>query len=287
MAKPIFSYNNFIDLDATVLSGGDWLSTLPLANAKSRELAKVTRSVTDAAADTQFDADLGAARLVRTMGVFGLNLSLQGRIRVRGYTGASHTGEVFDTGTVNPFEIYPSGVLEAGHPASGGTTLALEDWTDGYPVGWSYALSTPVSPRYLWFEFTDTANADTFVEFGRPWISYGYQPSHGVSVGQRITYKTKTRVEETWGGAHVYGERPRRRVIDVGLDMFEEDESLVYLMELNRRLGTHGQCHYIGNPEDVEHMHRQSGLFTLESLKPLVFKRSLFNNQGYTLTEEL
>ena len=224
---------------------------------------------------------------MRAVGVFGHNLSLSGTIRVRGYTGAAHTSEVFDTTAVNPFTIYPSGVLEAGHPAFGTTELAQEDYDAGYPVPWMFVLATPVSARYLWFTFDDTSNPDTFVELGRPWASYGYQPSHGVSVGQRIRWATQTKVEETPGGANLYDERPRRRIIDIGLDMFEEDESLVYLTELNRRLGTHGQCMYIADPDATVHMHRTGGLFTLQSLRPMAFRRSLFNDQGFTLLEEL
>lgn len=286
MAKPIFGYRNFVDLAASSLSGGSWRSTLPLANIQDRLQSKVARSTTDSTANAQFQVDLGASRLVRAAGLFGHNLSLSGTIRLRGYTGTPPSGEVYDSGVLNPFVIYPSGVLEAGHPAFGGTTLVAEDFDEGYPVPWMVAF-TAVSARHWLFEIDDTSNPDGFIDIGRAWLTYGYQPSHGVSVGQRHSWSTSSRRRETDGGAAFYNERPRRRVIDTRLRMFEEDESLVYLQELNRYLGTSKQMMYIANPDAVEHMHRESGLFTLKELRALAFSQPLLNDQGFTMIEDL
>lgn len=287
MAQPIFGYAN--KLDAGTLSGGDWRTDLPLTNLQDRRLSRVARSVTDATADTQFDLDIGASETIRAVSIHAHNLSLSGTIRVRGYDGAGHTSFVtgFDSTALNPYEVYPSGVLQAGHPAFGTTTLAQVDKDAGYPVDFIYVLPTPLSARYLWIEIDDTTNPDTYVQIGRAFVAYGYQPTHGVSVGQRLGYETESETSVSEGGSFLHDERPRRRVLDVSLRMFGEDESLVYLHELNRRLGTTNQCLYIGNPDDSVHMHRQSFLGVLRRLRPLSFTRSQFNDQGFTVVEEL
>jgi hypothetical protein len=287
MATPIFGYNNFVDLAATTLSGGSYETTLPLANIQDRRLAKVARTTDATTANTQFDVDLGAARVVRAIHLTGMNLSLSATIRVRGYTGAGHTSEVFDTGALNPFEVYPSGVLEAGHPAYGTTTLALEDWTAGYPVNFTNVRSSPESPRYIWVTVIDTGNADGYVEFGRCWITYGYKPSHGISTGARFGYQTESRRRVTDGGAAFYNDRPRRRQFDFTLSQFGDDESLVYLLELERRVGTTQQMLFIGDSAAGVHMHRWAFPCTLERLNPLSMSRSLWNDHGFSLIEEL
>lgn len=287
MSAPIFGYRNFVDLSGTTLSGGDWRSSLPLSNIADRRLAKVARSVTDATADTQFDIDLGAARTVRALSLNAFNLSLSGTIRLRGYTGAGHTSEVYDSTALNPYEVYPSGVLQAGHPAFGGTTLAQEDLDDGYPVDFYHVLSTATSARYWWVTIDDTTNPDTYVDIGRCWLTYGYLATHGLRTGARLGWSTDSVKGKTRGGATIFDERPRRRRYDFTLGQFSEDESLVYLHEIGRYVGTTQQMMFIADDADTVHMHRRAMLCTIERLNQLNFSRSQWNDQAFSLVEDI
>lgn len=282
MARPIFAYTNKVD--AATLSGGDWRTTLPLENLQDRRLERVARSETDATADAQFVVDLGSSEYVRCAGVFKHNLSLDGLVRIRGYDVAETW--LYDSDWFNPFTIYPSGVLQTGHPAAGTTELAQADYDAGYRVDIVKAFSE-VEARFWSFEFDDTTNPDGYIELGRAWVDYGYQPSHGVSVGMRFGYETRSTREESEGEASFFDERPRRRIIDFQLEQFTDDEVLVYPHELNRRVGTTHQMLFIADPDATVHMHRWSYLGTLKELRPLVFSRSMYTDVGFTFLEEL
>ena len=63
-------------IDEAALSGGAWLSGLPLANLKERALSKVCRSVNASTGSTVIDLDLGRARSLRALALQNHNLSL-------------------------------------------------------------------------------------------------------------------------------------------------------------------------------------------------------------------
>ena len=284
---PIFCTKNFCDLSGSSVTGGDWRAALPLANLADRRVKKVARSVTDAAADSQFYWDLGASRLVRVASLHGLNLSLAGRIRVRGFSGVPPTGQLYDSGTLNPFEIYPSGVLEAGHPAFGTTTLAQEDYDLGYPVDFIHVLTTATDARYWLFEITDTSNPAGYIDVGRSWLSYGFRPTHGISVGARFTYETDTRKSRSRGGAAIIDARPQLRRFEFDLRSFSEDEALVYLQEVGRFAGLDRQMLFVADEDDGVHMHRRAFLATLQTIGALSYSQTVWSDHRYSLIEEL
>ena len=195
--RPILGFQNFLDLPTTVLAGGSWLSALPLTNLQDHRRPYVTRSQTDASNDTRLYADLGAARLVRAISVHTHNLSpaTTPTIRFRGWSTAPFGGTVvYDSAAFNPFEnIFPASVLEAGHPSFASLDLTLEDYNAGYTVpDIVHVLSTPTSARYWSVEIVDTSNPDTYVELGRVFITYGFKPTHNISVGARLGYQTSS-----------------------------------------------------------------------------------------------
>lgn len=199
----------------------------------------------------------------------------------------------YDSGLVNPYEVYPADTLQPGHNAFGTTTLDQEDLDDGYPVNFVDVFQdgsgnpTPINADFVNFEIIDTTNPDTFVDIGRAFLVYGYQPSHGISIGARLGYQTSSKRSETDGGSAFYNVRVRRRQAEFMLRQFQENESLVYLLEIDRFIGTTTQMLFISNPDATVHMHRESFLCTLERLNPLAFARSQFNDHGFSLLEDL
>lgn len=287
MGAPIFGFRNFIDLAGTSLSGGDWRTSLPLANVQDQRLEKVARSVSAATGDTLFDVDLGAARFWRAVCLILPNLSLAGRVRFRLFTSPPTTGQVYDSTLLNPFEVYPSNVLQQGHPAAGGTTLAQEDLDDGYRPHFYHVLSTETEARYARFEIQDAANTDSYLDIGRAFGVYGYKPTHGMSVGAKLGWTTDTRKTRTRGGATIKDILPSARRFDFSLNQFSADESLVYLDEVNRYCGTGRQLLFVGDDEDTVHMHRRSMVCTIDRMQPLSFRRTVWNDQAFSLIEEL
>lgn len=78
--------------DEGTLSGGTWLTSLPLTNMQNRQVQKVARSngVTNAA--TQFAIDLGSARAIGVLGLVVHNMSVSAKVRITGAaTTTAHT----------------------------------------------------------------------------------------------------------------------------------------------------------------------------------------------------
>lgn len=80
MANIFLAWQNRADESA--LSGGSWLSTLPLTNLQNRQLQKVARSSNATAAATQFSIDVGQARAIGVMSLVNHNISAVGRVKV-------------------------------------------------------------------------------------------------------------------------------------------------------------------------------------------------------------
>jgi len=82
MGNPLLVFPNLVD--TATLAGGSWESTLPLTNLQDRRLAKVARSADASLTSTTVTVTLAATRVVRAVGLHGHNLSLAGRVRIRG-----------------------------------------------------------------------------------------------------------------------------------------------------------------------------------------------------------
>lgn len=70
--------------DEGILSGGSWLSSLPLTNLQNRTVQKVARSANATRAATQFDIDLQSSRVISALALVVHNISVNGYVRVRG-----------------------------------------------------------------------------------------------------------------------------------------------------------------------------------------------------------
>ncbi len=188
--------------------------------------------------------------------------------------------------------IYPAGVLAEGDPGYSDSKLAAEDWTDGYREDFIHVLTSAgtmrsTRARYWTVEVDDTANADGYVEIGRAWMDYGYQPTINMVVGSGLGWQTSSTVIESDGGEHIYDERPRKRAYSFAFGNMDEDESLVRFLEIQRKLGTTGQLLFITDPADTYHMHRRSFLATLRQLSPLQNKIAAYYDQAFELVEDI
>ena len=286
MSNCLFAYPNLAD--GATLSGGSWEASLPLTNLQDARLAKLARSTDDAKASTLVNVDLTESRVLRVVSVLSHNMSLAALIRVRFGDDSAFASDNFDSGWVDAYPvIYPGGVLSFGDSGWFDGKLGQEDLDLGYPVDYHLLISPIVQGRYLRIEIDDTANTDTYVEFGRLWISTGYQPSINMQQGGGLGYETSSTRTESDGGPTFHNERPRRRVANFTVPMIPENEALVKLFEINRRLGTHDPFLFMYNPADTHHLHRRSFLGTLKELSPLALPYATRADQPMSVVEEL
>ena len=273
--------------DPATLSGGSWLPTLPLTNLQDARHAKKARSVDDANASTLVNIDLGSDKFVRAVGIVGHNLTLAtATIRVRLGNDVNFATQNYDSGAVAlNAVIYPPGILITGDPGESDDKLPQSEYDLGYPFDYFDIFNS--NGQYLRIDFDDTSNADGYVEFGRLWIAWGWQPTINMETGAEIGWETSSTRTETDGGVTFHNERPRRRFVNLSLSNADEDEALVRSFELNRRQGTHDPFLFVYDPDDTFHLHRRTFIATLRDLNPLSIPYANYADSYFSIVEEL
>lgn len=289
----LFGYPLYSDvgrLHTPALSGGSWVNTatVKLTNLQTRHLSQVARSTDDATASTQFDVDLGTARQVRVLALLGHNISRAGLVRIRGSnTVGDYSSPVYDTGWLDAHDVaYPVDVLPWGHPSLWDGRHSAEDllYVD---VPFVHISAEFEFARYWRVEIDDTANADSYVEIGRLVIAGAGQASINMEYGASVGLDDQTARVETDGTATIYRERPNRRRWVFTIGNHDEDESLVLVHDMQRRLGKSGQLFFAWDPTDSVHMHRRSGLAVFSDLSTIEQASFGHNKSAFALIEEL
>ncbi|MCC7268501.1 MAG: hypothetical protein IT546_14355 [Caulobacteraceae bacterium] len=264
MAHAILAFGNRAD-EAT-LSGGDWEATLPLDNLKDRRLGRVARSASLDLADTQFDADFGQLRLFRTVAIVNHNLNDYGRYRIRLSTVADFSSTVADSGWKDAWPaVIPMSQRPWNSPYTWNGKWTPEERAYLTPLI-VFNLPTSLNARYLRVEFEDPDNPDGYVQAGRLFIGDGWQPVRNMVYGAQIGWESRTEVQEAISGADYFDVRTPARVVQFGLEAMSEDEAMVYAFDLERRVGVHGECVFLWNPDDTIHAPRRQFLCRLRTL---------------------
>lgn len=264
-ANSMFGYPNFVDPDAggvytPTFSGGSWRAALPLTKLQNAVTSDVARSTDAANASTKFVLDLKNAWSIRALHIMGHNLSLNGLIRVRCSASSDGvTSPLYDTDWVKAYpEAYPLNTLQTGHPAYSDRMLTAVDWANKrnrYP--WTHVIPTNVAARYWSFEFDDTANADGYVELGRLYMAWCYQPNGNFKPGFGLGWQTQTTVYTADDDTPYADEHVNLRQFNLSFDSLDVDESLTFMFdELQRKMGINNQILFIEDPTAIEEMHR-------------------------------
>lgn len=104
----------------TVLSGGSYSGSLPLANIKNPLLSKVARTTNALAASSQFNVVFGSQREVRLFALLNHNLSLAATVRAKGYAHPGYGGDLVTNGGFTTDTWWGK---SAGATISGGTGI--------------------------------------------------------------------------------------------------------------------------------------------------------------------
>lgn len=290
MSNVLLSFPN--RADTATITGGAWVTSLPLTNLQDRRLAKVARSADVSLTSTQFDVDLGTELYLRVAALPKGNFSEAAKWRIRGssdsgFADASLT--TYDSGWLDPYDtvIYPSGVLNFGDPGWFTGKLASIDFTAGYRIYPTHIISPIAMAQYWRVEIDDTTNSDGYVDVARLFLGYAYEPRINMANGFSFGWTTSSTRTETDGGATYHNDRPRRRLMEFVLPEETADEALVRGFEILRQLGTSGQLFVVFDGSDVAHLHRRAYLGTLKQLSPLRFPYSTRADQAFAIEEEL
>jgi hypothetical protein len=195
-------------------------------------------------------------------------MTTAGTVRIRGYTGAGHTSNVYDSGTFTPF---PAG-------------LTLED-TAGLNV--PIVVFPAVTARYWWIELTDTSNPANVVDVARVIIAAGYTPAINMTYGSGIALETRTERAETDGGATIFDVRPVRRILTGVLEHMTDAEALHSYFRMGVHLGTSGQLFVAWDPADTTYRYLRSFLCTLQKPNALTQPYLARHSGAFACVEEL
>lgn len=246
--------------DAT-FTGGSWVSDYPVTNLGTTDIARVARSADLDAANTQCVATLSKRRSVRLLGIVGHNMTVNAEMRLRLYSDAALSDQLYDSGTIPVWPVvFP---------------LAECNWND--PFHWwrgKYSPAELMNTRWLrpiWLdrqyftraiklEFTDPDNAAGYIQIGMLEIAEGWQLGVNPSFGAQFGMAPESRRQKALGGT-VYTERRRaKRVFRGTLDYLDHDEAQAKAFELFRQHDYETPFLWLPDPVNTKHWVRDAAL---------------------------
>lgn len=285
----ILAYPNYADADPAFakveVSGGAWLPAFPARNVLNPRLVRRARSLNATLASTKLLVDLGTQRDVKVGALPFVIASRNCEIRLSGYADAALTVQVCTSGWKPLYPvIYPFGSLYYGHVSFWDGKMSEEDAAI-FKMPWLHVWEDVQVARYWLFEINDVTSELGYVEIPRVFLSPGYQPSLNFVFGAGHVVEPRTTVQESWGGAEFFDVQQGRRVARFSFDFLPEDEALVWVHDMQTRLGIHGQLLFVFDPMDTAHLHRRTFLARHRTLSPLEYTQYLCNGVTMEVAE--
>ena len=228
--------------DGGAYSGGNWTTTLPLANLAEADVRRVARSTGVTASDTRFRVDLNAVMPVSISDFVLLNHNLTTTATVRfvvtsDAADASPAARTLDTGILPVWvPTVVAGTLPWGVWPWNGIDLTA------YPTGTAFFHRSGQSGlgRYLWVYLADAANPAGYVQLGRFMAGAAWSPRTNAAYGASIQWIDPAEVKRTRGGRRLVNQRPRFRQFEMSFERLTQDEALGIAFEVDRQLGKGG-----------------------------------------------
>lgn len=199
---------------------------------------------------------------------------------------------VYESGLADAWPIvYPAGSLPIGDPrlvASGGTgKYTAEEVAEIGSIGYVHIPASVQNAQFWRIAAHDTTNAAGYIELGRLMVCGAYQPTLNMIYGAKLGLTTESTRVVTDGGAASYNEKPTARYQAFSLESLPEDELLVNLFDLMRRVGITKQFFYVHDPADTYHMHRRSFACVMRELSALEYPSFKRGTQPIAVIEDL
>ena len=200
----ILGYANQVD-DAPV-SGGSWTASYPLTNIKTRYLFQRARSTDALATSSTMVIDTGENQTIGLVALVRHNISTNGTVRIRGYT--------------------DSGLTELEYDSTALDVYAGEDFAHAF---------TPTAARYWQIVISDTGNADAYIEIGRVFIGWRFEPEVCVDWGLNIGVESQTTVMQSLAGPEFFDSRPNRRIVSGQWSWLTQAEAHGVYLQIQRQ----------------------------------------------------
>ena len=282
MGKVFLGWPNRMTDDGAALSGGSWLTALPLNNLLDRTPSVIARSSNLLAASTQFDLTLPNARVMKSFSLVNHNLT-QGamwRIKVGTALGAS---DQYDSGWLPVWNLnFDNNLLEWESPSW--WAGSYDDDFIGHPFAAIHLAPLNPAGAFLRIEISDTSNPAGYVQIGRLFAGGGISPAYGMGYGMSDSWEDSSVIESSIGGSEYFDERRRGRVVRFELPLIEHSEFRQFY-ELQRRLGTTGEVLYLPDDSDMTACQLTGFVGRVRQLSAIEYPH--FRKQAFELKELL
>lgn len=265
-------------VDGATLSGGNYVPTLPLANAQDRRFAAVAKTASTDPADTQFVVTLPRRRRISCAAVPAHNFTSSAQIRVRVYRDTARTDLVDDSGMVDVWPVvYTLEDVIWGDDNFWNRKLSEEDRAAYTPLAIVF-LNEPTTAEAVHVELFDEANPDGALTFGRAFVSDAWQPEYNASYGLQDGYDSGTEIVQASDKARTeYADRVTpKRTVSMQLDFLSEDEAFLRLHRLRRTQDIAGEVLYVFSTRPSPANFARTFMARQQSLDPIT--HPYFNN---------
>ncbi len=267
MANALIAFGNVVD--SGTLSGGTWLSSLPLINLQNRTLGRVARSFDASNAATKVTYNAGTPVPVRTAGIVAHNISLRGRFRVVLSNVADFSILLADSGWIDAWPaVYQSIALPWASDNFWSGRYSERDrqgytWTSIHDFGNTFVA------QYARVEIDDTMNAAGFIQVGRLFLGDGWQPRVNMSLGASLAWQDGSESQEAINGSEYFARRAPYRVARFTTGFMDVDEAMGSAFDIKRRMGVNGEVLFLFDPADTLHKLRRQFYGRLRELSPI------------------
>lgn len=237
-------------IDTSVVSGGQWLSTLPLEHVKDNRTSVVSKSASLDPAHTQFSITTDRRRPLYVLAILAHNLSAAATVRARVYRDPEQTDQIYDTGWQNVWPVvYGLDDVVWGNDNFWNRRLTEEDRRAYTPL-MTVFFADRLLGSSVHVEMLDTGNLDGAITLGRVMLADVWQPLDNIDYGVQHGYDSGTQITRASDASRTgYARRVTpKRTVQFQLSNLTEDEAFLRLHRLQRTQDIVGEILYLWSP---------------------------------------
>lgn len=236
-------------IDSSALSGGSYISALPLVNAKDERFAVIAKTASADPSATQGVVTFTRRRAVACFAVAAHNFSVEARLRVKAYRDEGLTDLASDSGWQDVWPVvYGLGDVVWGDSNFWNRRLSSEDRAAYTPL--TTVFMEPTTATAVTFEIDDANNSAGALTFGRLFVSDAWQPRTNVGWGIQDGYDSGTDIVQAGDKARTeYARRVTpKRTVSFDLKHLDDDEAFLRIHRLRRTQDIVGDVLYVFSP---------------------------------------